>query len=337
MTCCTHRAILESSAFRGARAREREREESCALNSPRGSMPPTPPRHGRDPRVDDVRGPMDRPAVLVGGSAPYAIVDANDAWLSACSYGSRDQVVGQTLSIIQGPKTEPEIVAELMEGVVARVPVIELVLTNYDARRRPFRNELTVEPVDVGGDPYFLATCTITLHSRRGRLITVRRSKPVAAPAIAPPRRGGGADERAQPLLPPPDVISVPVTFERDFTADFTRLLSIPSLVEQILFSLDAPWAAQASQTCREWHQALAGPHAQHYWQQQCGRYWAVPMHALRPAEGMSDADWRWIFGQAQQHSTAPRPTTEQPLLLENPHHGTPTLRAPSCPTELLG
>ena len=52
-----------------------------------------------------------------------------------------------------------------MDGVRARVPVIEVVLTNYDALRRPFRNELTVEPVDFGGRSYFLATCNIELLS----------------------------------------------------------------------------------------------------------------------------------------------------------------------------
>eukprot|EP01043_Picozoa_sp_COSAG02_P030813 COSAG02_NODE_1985_length_10186_cov_5.320214_2_plen_551_part_00 len=52
-----------------------------------------------------------------------------------------------------------------MMGVKARTPIIEVVLTNYDALRRPFRNELTVEPVDFGGKHYFLATCNIELLS----------------------------------------------------------------------------------------------------------------------------------------------------------------------------
>ena len=44
---------------------------------------------------------VEKPAVLVDGRAPYAIVDVNEEWLTACSYASREQVVGQTLSIIQ--------------------------------------------------------------------------------------------------------------------------------------------------------------------------------------------------------------------------------------------
>ena len=42
--------------------------------------------------------------MLVEGEAPYCIVDANAEWLAACSYASVDQVVGKTLSIIQGPR-----------------------------------------------------------------------------------------------------------------------------------------------------------------------------------------------------------------------------------------
>ena len=39
--------------------------------------------------------------------------------------------------------------------------------TSADALRRPFQNELTVEPVEFGRRPYFLATCNITLLSER--------------------------------------------------------------------------------------------------------------------------------------------------------------------------
>jgi hypothetical protein len=195
-----------------------------------------------------------------------------------------------------------------MEGVTARVPIIEVVLTNYDARRRPFRNELTVEPVECEGEPYFLATCTITLLSRRGRRFTLRRTPQVVA--------ADGASA---------DTVDIPVTYERDFTADFTRLLCIPSLVEQILFCLDAQWAARASMVCVEWHRALAGPHAQQYWRQQCGQFWGVPTNQLCAAKHA--ADWRGLFSYVQQqHDNSPlRSTTEKPLVLLSPHPGTST------------
>jgi hypothetical protein len=52
-------------------------------------------------QVAEMMGQVEKPAVLVDGRAPYAIVDVNQEWLKACSYGSREEVVGQTLSIIQ--------------------------------------------------------------------------------------------------------------------------------------------------------------------------------------------------------------------------------------------
>ena len=55
------------------------------------------------PTVSTIR-PVEKPAVLVDGDAPYYIVDANEEWLAACSYSSVDQVTGRTLSIIQGPQ-----------------------------------------------------------------------------------------------------------------------------------------------------------------------------------------------------------------------------------------
>ncbi len=55
------------------------------------------------PTVSTIR-PVEKPAVLVDGDAPYFIVDANEEWLTACSYSSVDQVIGKTLSIIQGPQ-----------------------------------------------------------------------------------------------------------------------------------------------------------------------------------------------------------------------------------------
>ena len=44
---------------------------------------------------------VEKPAVLVDGRAPYTIVDVNQDWLNACSFDSRADVVGRTLSIIQ--------------------------------------------------------------------------------------------------------------------------------------------------------------------------------------------------------------------------------------------
>ena len=113
------------------------------------------------PRLCDVRANIEhRPAVLVDGVAPFPILDANGKWLSTCKF-ELEQVVGKTLKILQGPATEKEQLSTLMRGVIER-SAVQVTLTNYDATKKPFRNALTVEPVEVNGRECFLATSVTT-------------------------------------------------------------------------------------------------------------------------------------------------------------------------------
>ena len=48
--------------------------------------------------------PKDRPAVLFSSKSPFPVLDVNDAWLSICGF-TREEVIGQTMKIIQGPRT----------------------------------------------------------------------------------------------------------------------------------------------------------------------------------------------------------------------------------------
>ena len=48
--------------------------------------------------------PKDRPAVLFSSKSPFPVLDVNDAWLSTCGF-TREEVIGQTMKIIQGPRT----------------------------------------------------------------------------------------------------------------------------------------------------------------------------------------------------------------------------------------
>lgn len=57
--------------------------------------------------------PSGRPSVLFAGTPPYPVVEVNALWLAACGM-RRDEVVGKTMIIIQGPATEMEKVQRLM-------------------------------------------------------------------------------------------------------------------------------------------------------------------------------------------------------------------------------
>jgi hypothetical protein len=108
--------------------------------------------------------PADEPAVLFSGYPPFPVTDVNDLWLQVCGF-SREEVVGQTMRIIQGPETERDLVDGLMAHVRRRQP-FSTVLTNYTKTRQPFRNELRVEPVDARDGlrgTHFLARSRISL------------------------------------------------------------------------------------------------------------------------------------------------------------------------------
>ena len=112
--------------------------------------------------------PTDEPAVLFSGYPPFPVTDVNDMWLQVCGF-SREEVVGQTMRIIQGPETKRDLVDGLMTHVRRRQP-FSTVLTNYTKTRQPFRNELWVEPVGAWGGlrgPHFLARSRISLLTKK--------------------------------------------------------------------------------------------------------------------------------------------------------------------------
>ena len=148
------------------------------------------------PRVCDARAGIELvPAILVDGSAPFPVVDANERWLSTCKF-RLDEVVGKTLKILQGPRTEQTELQQLMRAVRQR-SAVRVTLTNYDAMKKPFRNALTVEPVDVNGRAYFLATSVITFLSS---------DIPVRLRCMSPPTRrcAGSPPPPASPPASPP-------------------------------------------------------------------------------------------------------------------------------------
>ena len=126
--------------------------------------------------------PQDRPAVLYSNKAPFPVVDVNDMWLETCGF-QRDEVIGKTMRIIQGPLTEGKEVERLMDTIflashpsqagtaddpsskytppsakmwneseVGGKKPATVTLINYTKDRTAFRNEVEVLPSADGSD-----------------------------------------------------------------------------------------------------------------------------------------------------------------------------------------
>ena len=83
--------------------------------------------------------------VITAGEEPFQIVWASEAWLRLCEYES-PQVLGQTLELIQGPRTDHSAIASLMDAIRTAQP-ITLSMINHTRTGRPFSHTIQVEPL----------------------------------------------------------------------------------------------------------------------------------------------------------------------------------------------
>lgn len=155
------------------------------------------------PRVCDARADIEhRPAILMDSVAPHHVLDVNDNWLTTCNF-EREQIVGNTLKLLQGPRTDTEELGRLMKAVKERTTV-QVTLINYDGMQRPFRNMLTVEPVEVNGRAYFLATSVIKFLAKQLALKDMSpKARGAASPSSpSPERRSSPPPPRPLPSKP---------------------------------------------------------------------------------------------------------------------------------------
>ena len=73
------------------------------------------------------------------------VVRVNNAWLRHCGF-RRDEVLGKTMKIIQGPETEPEKVKVLLKACKDRAE-LSITITNYTKTGLRFRNAIKLFPI----------------------------------------------------------------------------------------------------------------------------------------------------------------------------------------------
>jgi len=83
--------------------------------------------------------------VITEPSSPYRILYVNDTWSQVCGYSS-DEVIGKSLSFIQGPLTDLAILNNMMEFVKSGTGVSSN-LINYQKNGKAFHNRLRISHI----------------------------------------------------------------------------------------------------------------------------------------------------------------------------------------------
>ena len=83
--------------------------------------------------------------VITEACSPYRIIDVNDAWVNLCGY-QKEEVIGKTLEVIQGPETDRQRLADVINALRAGHDA-EVTVFNYTKNKEKFRNHLKVVPL----------------------------------------------------------------------------------------------------------------------------------------------------------------------------------------------
>ncbi len=166
--------------------------------------------------------PQDRPAVLYDNKPPFPVVDVNDLWLQSCGF-QREEVIGKTMRLIQGPLTEGKEVGRLMDTIyLATMPPadpdrspkwappsaamwtrggaegddpppksVSASLINYSKDRKAMRNDFEVVPVGAASEQ-LLSVSTFTPLDP-----AVQQALESTAAAATPGKHSEAADVKA--------------------------------------------------------------------------------------------------------------------------------------------
>jgi PAS domain S-box-containing protein len=95
---------------------------------------------------DDVIERYQEEALVITESlSPFKILYVNDTWTDVCGFSS-DEVIGKSLSFIQGPLTDLTILKNMMEFVKSGAGVVGN-LVNYQKNGKPFHNRLRISHI----------------------------------------------------------------------------------------------------------------------------------------------------------------------------------------------
>jgi PAS domain S-box-containing protein len=130
---------------------------------------------GTDPFVAAVRATR-MPMIITNPRLPdNPVVFVNDAFCRLTGY-ARDEIIGRNCRFLQGPDTDPAIVARIRDAV-AQVTSIETDIRNYRKSGEPFWNRLLLAPVhDAEGQLVYFFASQVDVTLERERLAGLESS-----------------------------------------------------------------------------------------------------------------------------------------------------------------
>ena len=90
--------------------------------------------------------------VVTEAFSPYSIVYVNEAWCELCKLTSHE-AVGSSFRMMQGPRTDMQMLRRLMKHVVANEPCTGAYLYNYKGDGSLFMNEVQIVSDASGSNP----------------------------------------------------------------------------------------------------------------------------------------------------------------------------------------
>ena len=140
----TREPLSESSSPRAGGSRRASRDDGYgAPAAPTGGRPKR--TRGHSVTLQDALNNTTDAIVMTQPFPPYAITHVNAPWCEMCGY-TQEEVEGHPNSILQGPETDEEILADLMSSVHRGEPT-SATLVNYKKGGQRFVNQVQVMPV----------------------------------------------------------------------------------------------------------------------------------------------------------------------------------------------
>jgi len=134
--------------------------------------------------------------VITAAAAPFQIVFASAAWMSLCEYSNQEEVLGQTLDLLDGPLTQRDRAEDLMGSIRDGRPC-SLNITHHTRTGKPFSHDVRLEPLrDSQGKLHCFQATSSNIVMLDAEAVPAAAAAAAEAAAAVAARQGGAGEAR---------------------------------------------------------------------------------------------------------------------------------------------